>query len=218
MQPPIQHVMKSVWLLTTVIDQRGQPGFSLLKRQLMKFLIVYGTTEGQTRKIARFMENVLHEAGHTVTLADASDEPPAPDPYDAVLIGGSIHMHNYQPAVTHYITTHAAVLSRMPGAFFSVCLAVASDLEEEHREAEKITRDFLAKTGWTTAESIQVAGALKYTEYNFFKRLIMKMIAKREGQGTDTSKDYEYTDWEAVKKFVTGFAAGVVQKARSMQR
>lgn len=183
----------------------------------MKFLIVYGTTEGQTRKIARFMETVLHEAGHEVTIADASDEPPAPDHYDAVLIGGSIHMHNYQPAVQHYITRHVTVLNRMPGAFFSVCLAVASGIEEEHCEAEKITHDFLAKTGWATAVSTQIAGALKYTEYNFFKRLIMKMIAKREGQATDTSRDYEYTDWNDVKKFVAWFAAGVARPQSTAQ-
>jgi menaquinone-dependent protoporphyrinogen oxidase len=47
---------------------------------------------------------------------------------------------------------------------------------------------------------------LKYTQYDFFKRLIMKMISKREGRTTDTSQDYEYTDWNAVKKFVNDFA------------
>ena len=59
--------------------------------------------------------------------------------------------------------------------------------------------------------TIQIAGALKYTEYDFFKRLIMKMISKREGRSTDTSRDYEYTDWNAVTKFVTDFADKVVQ-------
>jgi menaquinone-dependent protoporphyrinogen oxidase len=59
----------------------------------------------------------------------------------------------------------------------------------------------------------QIAGALKYTQYDFFKRLIMKMIAKREGQTTDTSKDYEYTDWNAVKKFTLEFALKASQKA-----
>jgi len=34
----------------------------------------------------------------------------------------------------------------------------------------------------------------------------MKMIAKREGRTTDTSKDYEYTDWNAVREFVKEFA------------
>jgi menaquinone-dependent protoporphyrinogen oxidase len=32
------------------------------------------------------------------------------------------------------------------------------------------------------------------------------MISKREGRTTDTSKDYEYTDWNVVKKFVLEFA------------
>jgi menaquinone-dependent protoporphyrinogen oxidase len=62
-----------------------------------------------------------------------------------VLIGGSIHIHKYQAAVAHYITQNVAVLNKMPGAFFSVCLAVASDLLDEHREAEKIATDFFSK-------------------------------------------------------------------------
>ena len=178
----------------------------------MRVLIVYGTTEGQTRKIARFMEDVLEEAGHKATIADASDEPPDADGYDAVLIGSSIHIHKYQAAVTHYITHNVAVLNKMPGAFFSVCLAVASALEDEHREAEKIATDFLEQTGWKPMMVTHIAGALKYTQYDFFKRLIMKMISKREGRTTDTSRDYEFTDWDAVKKFVHEFADKVLKK------
>jgi menaquinone-dependent protoporphyrinogen oxidase len=179
----------------------------------MRFLIVYGTTEGQTRKIARFMGNVLQEAGHQVTVADAADEPPAPGAYDAILIGASVHIRKYQSAVTHYINHHVAALNKMPGAFFSVCLAMASNLEDEHDEAKKITDDFLEQTGWQVRMSTQIAGALKYTQYDFFKRILMKMIAKREGQKTDTSQDYEYTNWDEVKKFALNFATKVAALA-----
>ena len=158
-----------------------------LWKKNMRVLIVYGTTEGQTRKIARFMESVLEDIGHKATIADASDEPPAPGAYDAILIGGSIHIHKYQAAVTHYITQNVAALNTMPGAFFSVCLAVASSFEDEHREAEKIASDFLEQTGWKPLMITHIAGALKYTQYDFLKRLIMKMISKREGRITDTS-------------------------------
>ena len=79
----------------------------------------------------------------------------------------------------------------MPSAFFSVCLAVASDIPEEHKEAENITVELLKQTGWKPLMTKQIAGALKYTQYDFFKRLIMKMIAKKEGRTTDTSHDYE---------------------------
>jgi len=172
----------------------------------MKILIVYGTTEGQTRKISHFMEVVLKDSGHQVIVADASETPPPPSLYDAVIIGASIHIHKYQSAVVHYINRHVDALNRMPGAFFSVCLAIASDLEEEHKEAKKITSDFLEAAGWKPLMVTQIAGALKYTQYDFFKRLIMRMIAKREGRTTDTSKDYEYTDWNAVREFVKEFA------------
>ena len=171
----------------------------------MKILIVYGTSEGQTRKIARFMEKILTDAGHLVTVADSSDNPPSPAGFDAVLIGGSIHIGKYQSAVTHYIRTHLQDLKKLHCAFFSVCMAVASKMQEEHQEAEKITHDYLVKTGWKPTMVTQIAGALKYTEYDYFKRLIMKMISKKEGGSTDTSRDHEYTDWNAVEKFVLDF-------------
>jgi len=99
----------------------------------------------------------------------------------------------------------------MPGAFFSVCLAVASGLEEEHREAEKIASDFLQQTGWKPLMTTQIAGALKYTHYDFLKRMLMKMIARREGGDTNVSRDYEYTDWDSVKKFTLEFVNKIAE-------
>ena len=172
----------------------------------MKILIVYGTTEGQTRKISHFMEAILKDGGNEVTVADASEAPPSPSSYDAVIIGASIHIHKYQSAVLHYINRHIEDLNKIPSAFFSVCLAVASDTDKEHQEARKITSDFLEHIGWKPLMTTQVAGALKYTQYGFFTRLVMKKIAKREGRTTDTSKDHEYTDWDAVREFTAEFA------------
>ena len=118
------------------------------ERTSMKILIVYGTTEGQTRKISHFIEAILKDGGHEVTLADASETPPPPTSYDAVIIGASIHIHKYQSAVVRYINRHIGALNKIPGSFFSVCLAVASDMDEEHKEAAKITNDFLEHIGW----------------------------------------------------------------------
>ena len=178
----------------------------------MKLLILYGTTEGQTRKIAHFMEALLHNAEHQITIADTTANPPSPKEYDAVLIGSSIHMHKYQSAVNHYIKKYADELNLIPGAFFSVSLAAASGMEDEHLEVQKITNDFLKQTGWKPMMTTQIAGALKYTEYDYFKRLIMKLISKKEGGATDTSQDYEYTNWDEVIQFINEFANKVSQK------
>jgi menaquinone-dependent protoporphyrinogen oxidase len=78
-------------------------------------------------------------------------------------------------------------------------------MDKEHQEARKITSDFPEHIGWKPLMTTQLAGALKYTQYGFFTRLVMKKIAKREGRTTDTSKDHEYTDWDAVREFVAEF-------------
>lgn len=171
----------------------------------MKILIIYGTIEGQTRKIARFMENVLQEAKHAVVISNATEDPPSPNDFDMVMIGSSIHIHKYNSAIKHYVMEHVNELNKKPSAFFSVCMAVASDIPEEHEEAAKIASDFLEQTGWKTDTVWHWAGALKYSQYDYFKKLVMRMIAKKEGGDTDTSMDYEYTDWNKVKKSVLDF-------------
>ncbi|WGK64859.1 menaquinone-dependent protoporphyrinogen IX dehydrogenase [Croceiramulus getboli] len=165
----------------------------------MKILIVYGTVEGQTRKIARYLEEVLDEAGHQATSANATDQPPAPEAFDAIILGSSIHLGKYNPALKKYVDTHVEAINQRPSAFFSVCMAIASGLEKEREEAFQIADDFLEKTGWHTDAVWHFAGALKYTQYDYFKRLIMRMIAKKQGGETDTNQDYEYTNWKEVK-------------------
>ncbi len=178
-----------------------------MKNPKMKILIIYATTEGQTRKIARFMEEQLQAEGHPVVIAEVTDAPPSPEDFDMVLIGSSIHMHQYHKAVKQYVISNLDTLNNMKSHFFSVCMAVASDIPEEHEEAAKIASDFLEDTGWNTDTPKQFAGALKYTQYDFFKKLIMRMIAKKEGGSTDTSQDHEYTDWGEVKKYVLGLVS-----------
>ena len=66
---------------------------------------------------------------------------------------------------------------------------------------------FLRETGWHPTVIRAVAGALLYTKYSFLLRFVMKRIARKAGAGTDTSKDYEYTDWEGLDHFVTAFTS-----------
>ncbi|WP_127141151.1 flavodoxin domain-containing protein [Flagellimonas marinaquae] len=172
----------------------------------MKILIIYGTVEGQTRKIARFMEQVLQEEGHQVVIANAVEEPPIPDDFDAALIGSSVHVQKYNTSIKDYVIEHLDTLNSMPTAFFSVSMAMASSIKEEHAEIAQVAEDFLKETQWNTSTVWHIAGALKYTKYNYFKKLIMRSIAKKEGGSVDTDKDHEYTDWTKVKEQVLSFS------------
>ncbi|HYW35754.1 MAG TPA: menaquinone-dependent protoporphyrinogen IX dehydrogenase [Balneolaceae bacterium] len=166
----------------------------------MKLLIVYGSTEGQTRKICNFLHTEAGKRNHEVVLNDSTANPVSPKDFDAAIIAASLHAGKYQQAVSHYVRKNHYALNRIPSAFISVSLTAASNEPKSWEELKQITRKFLGNTKWTPRITEQVAGALRYMEYNFFKRFIMRMIAQRQGGETDTSKDHEYTDWEQVKQ------------------
>ncbi len=168
----------------------------------MNILIVYGTTEGQTAKISRFLKSEAEKSGHQVTLYNAIEEPPSPEDFDLVLVGASVHHGKYQSAILHYVKEHRGQLNAMASSFFSVSLSPVSQEEASQRELASITEKFLEETGWTPARVEQVAGALLYTKYDFFKRFVMRLIVQQEGGETDTSQDYEYTDWAKLRTFL----------------
>ena len=60
-------------------------------------------------------------------------------------------------------------------------------------------------TGWRPILTKTVAGAVLYTRYNWFKRRLMKRIVAKAGGGVDTSRDYEYTDWNELRTFAEQF-------------
>lgn len=171
----------------------------------MRVLVLYATTEGQTEKIARFVAGQVATNGHQVEVFNLNDIQPLLDEYDLVIIGASVHMMKYQAAVKHFVRKNAKTLNDMPTAFLSVSLTAAGGDAEAWAELDKITANFMDITGWRPFMVEQVAGALKYTQYDFFKRWIMRSIAKKEGGAVDTSQDYEYTDWDQLKKFVNAF-------------
>lgn len=172
-------------------------------------LVIYGTTEGHTRKIAEFIADRLRKAGRMVDLVDsASPAAAAVAPiYAGAFIGGSLHQGRHQAPLAHFIRGNAAWLNTIPTAFFSVSLSMAGDNEEWRAEAKRLGEEFLVDTGLKPGMTRLVAGALKYTEYDFFRRWMMKAIAKKAGGSTDTSRDAEYTDWNDVARFVEEFVA-----------
>lgn len=171
----------------------------------MKLLILYGTTEGQTRKIAHFIEDEAEQKGWGATVYNLTEEAPVPKGFDAVIIASSIHMGKYQAAVADYAKRHAQELNKIPTAFLSVSLTAAGDDEESWKELHEITDHFLAFCGWQPTETMQVAGALKYTQYDYLKKTLLRMIARNAGGSTDTSQDHEYTNWDEIRQLVRNF-------------
>ena len=170
-----------------------------------KVLVVYGTTEGQTKKIADALADALASRGALADVRAAGDRPPAPGGYAGVVVAASVHAGQYQRPVRRWVRAHRDTLEAMPAAFVSVCLGVLQHDEKTRRDLERILDGFVAETGWRPSLVRHVAGALPYTRYGWLKRLLMKRIVGKAGGDTDTSRDYEYTNWADVRRFADDF-------------
>ena len=171
----------------------------------LNVLIVYGTTEGHTRHVCQFIEQVLAEQGHNITICDAALEPSGPGSKEVCFVAGSLHVGSYQPALVEYVRRHHEALNGMPSAFLSVSLSAAGKNPEDWEGLEQCVARFLHSTEWKPTTVHHVAGAIRYSHYDFFKRLALKFIAKQRGQVTTTGRDYDMTDYDELKRFVLGF-------------
>jgi menaquinone-dependent protoporphyrinogen oxidase len=167
-------------------------------------LVVYGTTEGHTRKIAEFIAERVRRAGKNVNILDSAtpEADQAPPIFAGVIIVGSVHYQRHQAALTHFVKDNLAWLHTIPTAFCSVNLAMLHKDEEFRAEARKSADIFLDETGLKPYSVKLVAGALKYTQYDFFKRALLRYLIRPGGFDAATTPDVEYTDWNDLGRFI----------------
>lgn len=175
----------------------------------MKILIAYASTEGQTRKIARYAADYLIEHGHSVELAGAEDAQDAElARFNAVMLAGSVHGGKYQKPLVTLAKNKAAALSQVKSAFLSVSLAAAGTDPDDWAGLTECVNRFAEKTGWTPPTVMHVAGAFRFSEYDFLKSWAMRWIASQKDEDVDPHKDKEYTDWAGLKKTLDGWLGG----------
>jgi menaquinone-dependent protoporphyrinogen oxidase len=174
-----------------------------------RILILYASTHGHTAKIAARIAATLEADGATVDLEQlhAKETQLVPSDYDAVILGASIHGGHHQRALIKWAEQHHTALGLTPSAFFSVCLTAADDTDESRAATRGYLDDFVEKTGWTPSQSATFAGALQYREYDVATRVLMRLLMRRMHHSTDSSQDYDYTDWGAVDRWAHDLTA-----------
>jgi menaquinone-dependent protoporphyrinogen oxidase len=178
--------------------------------------VFYASSEGQTRRIAERVAERLRGCGLASGAIDVSSSEAATIDWRAVraaVVGASLHIGRHQASAVGFVTRHRAALNAVPSAFFSVSMAAGSRHRAEVDAARAIAAEFLSATGWHPATMVCFAGRLAYTQYGFFTRQLMRWIAWKEGGATDASRDWEYTDWEAVDRFADAVAAQLAPTA-----
>jgi len=194
------------------------------------FVVLYATREGQTRRVAEHIAELIQARGHEAKLRDVREIRERTEPFElgvyrGAILAASVHAGKHEPEMIAFVKRHRAELDAIPTAFLSVSLAAAgaADPEQSAEARAKAAADcrgvvdkLVAATGWHPARIEHVGGALAYSKYNFLIRFVMKRIAKSQSMPTDTARDYEMTDWKALDQFVDELL-GVKPEARSSE-
>ena len=171
----------------------------------MKLLIAFGSTEGQTQKIVEWVAERIRSAGHEVEIYDSKrllrgfDI----DTFDAIIVAGSVHQKNHQESIVVFALAHREQLEAKPSAFLSVSLSAG--LKDGEQDCLCYVEEFVEKSGWRPSNLLIVAGAVLYSEYDFFMEQTIRHVVMQGREPKDIKEDYELTDWKALGEFVDGF-------------
>ncbi len=164
----------------------------------MNVLIVYGTTYGQTEKVAANIAAVAESLGHnvkTVTVATA----PSPAEFDTVFVGGSIHFGVFQAEVQSYVAAHDTALKACRTSLF--CVSGSARDETGMAEAQTFPDALLKDVDWVPDHIEHIAGAFPFSHYPLWKRWLMRVFLWKQDSALDTSQDLDFTDWIAVENY-----------------
>lgn len=166
----------------------------------MRILILYGTSEGQTAKIASFLAERFTGAGQQVALIDASRQPASLEvtDFDAAIVAARVHAGRYPSRILRFARRNRASLEAIPNAFVSVSMSAANHVPGDADRVAKYAADFIARSRWSPNRVYHVAGSRLYTRHNLVGRWILGIVDRHR---YDTSRDHEWTDWTALQRF-----------------
>lgn len=164
---------------------------------MKKILLTYSTVDGHTKTIC---EKILsYSKTSQVDILPIDSNINIKD-YDTVVIGASIRYGKHREEIFEFIKENEELLNSKDNAFFSVNV-VARKENKNKPETNPYLIKFLNKISWQPKILDVFAGKIDYSKYKFLDKYAIKFIMWITKGPTDTSKVYEFTDWNRVKSF-----------------
>lgn len=175
----------------------------------MSVLIAYGTVEGQTGKIARFIEDLVKTSGEDVRMVNTSDPSDDVDVecFDRVILAGSVHERRHPADFEVFLTANRKALKDRKTMLISVSLSAAFDQGLE--EAQDYVDELRMRTELDPERELLVAGAVRSRNYGFYETQILRHVVLRGRDFDPSVKEHEFTDWDTLAGEVEDFLAPV---------
>ena len=164
---------------------------------MKKILLTYSTVDGHTKTICEKILSYSETSQVDILPIDSSINI---KDYDTVVIGASIRYGKYRDEIFEFIKENEQLLNSKYNSLFSVNV-VARKENKNKPETNPYLLKFLNKISWQPKILDVFAGKIDYPKYKFLDKYAIKFIMWITKGPTDTSKVYEFTDWNRVKSF-----------------
>lgn len=171
----------------------------------MSVLVVYATIEGQTGKIAEFVENEITKSGTPVTLVNADDVEEAEfDGVDSVVLAAPVHERRHPRGFEAFLVANKAELDSRRTLFLSVSLNAA--FPEGRAESQEYVTEMTMRTKFTPDTTVLVPGAVRQAAYDYYSKQVLEhVILGNRDFDPSSGKDHEFTDWDVLRGNLVGF-------------
>ncbi len=171
----------------------------------MTILILYETIEGQTGKIAHFINDTVKEAGLETKMVNTFENAKklSFEGIDKVILAAPVHERRHPELFEISIKNNLADLLSRPTLMASVSLSAA--FPQGIEEAGEYLTEMEMRTKFAPTYETLVAGAVRISGYGYYESLIVRLVVLH---GKDYSIDdgpREFTDWDALRNTVTDF-------------
>ena len=166
----------------------------------MKILILYSSTDGQTKNISCKIQEILSYKNDVELFPIEGSIDLDLRSFSKIIIGASIRYGKHKPEVYNFIKMNKQILNETKNAFFSVNV-VARKKEKNTPQTNPYIKKFLKISNWKPDIIDVFAGKVDYPSYGFFDKYIIRFIMFMTSGPTDITKSYEFTDWIKVENF-----------------
>jgi menaquinone-dependent protoporphyrinogen oxidase len=183
--------------------------------------VLYGSSASQTRVISERIASRLRACGYPAESINLQKL----EGFDlsgciAAVLLAPVQQGKHEQAVVDFVKRHRAELDRLPIAFISSTMEsgaappdAAGKLEPFEGDAPLAPNPFFAETGWHPRRVKSFSGAISYTQYNFFVRMALKLLAPKGTVGAQDGGARREAGWDALDIFVSEFV-GEIRAAR----
>tara|TARA_Y100001970_G_scaffold271165_1_gene365991 strand:+ start:446 stop:985 length:540 start_codon:yes stop_codon:yes gene_type:complete len=170
---------------------------------MKRILITYSTTDGHTKLISEKIKSFLDDTFIVDLLSIQSineNFEVLNKSFVHVIVGASIRYGKHSQDLYDFIRNNIDFLESSTNSFFSVN-AVARKPEKNTPETNPYIKKFLTLSNWTPNKLAVFAGKVDYPKYRFMDKYMIRLIMWITNGPTNTSKTYEFTDWNKVEEF-----------------